>query len=159
MIESSLGAQPQPGYELSEKNRRLFKVLHQFIWVQGGPLPLILDVNATVYTDQGITEHTLKQLEACGLISYEPDGFVKKKFGKHTRLFYCGKPTKIGFPNEMNNQLDLGCVILTELGKSLVSVQDIRRNQAFYEYIIHRWYESGYLVSSIQVDQIEIVQG
>lgn len=154
-----LDAHPLPGIELSEENKRLFTILHQFIWIQGEPLPLILDVNAAVYADQGITEYTLRQLESCGLISYEPEGFVKKKFGKHTRLFYCGKPTKIGFPSDMNNQLDLGCVILTDRGKSLVSVQDIQRNHAFYEYIIRHWYDSGYLVSSIQVEQTKMLRG
>ena len=151
--ESNFDALRQPDIELSEENKKLFAVLHQFIWIQGEPLPLIFDVNAKVYADQGITEYALKQLEADGLLNFEPDGYVKKKFGKHTRLFYCGSPTKIGFPNGMNNQLDLGCVILTEKGKMLVSVQDMSRNQVFYEYVIRRWYESGYLVSSIQVDQ------
>lgn len=139
--------------ELSKENKRLFDVLCQFIWIQGEPLPLIFDLNETIYTQQGITRDALKQLEACGLINFEPDGFVKKKFGKHTRLFYCGKPTKIGFPDDMNNQLDLGCVILTEQGEALVSTRDIPRNQAFYEYVISRWYQSGYTVASIQVDQ------
>ncbi|MDR4516999.1 MAG: hypothetical protein MRK00_06395 [Nitrosomonas sp.] len=139
--------------ELSEENKRLFDTLRQFMWIQGEPLPLIFDLNEQIYTQQGITHEALKQLEACGLINFEPDGFVKKKFGKHTRLFYCGKPTKIGFPDDINNQLDLGCVKLTEQGKALASDREIPRNQAYYEYVIGRWYQSGYTVSSIQVDQ------
>ena len=138
---------------LNEENKRLFDTLRQFMWVQGEPLPLIYDLNEQIYIQQGITREALEQLEVCGLINFEPDGFVKKKFGKHTRLFYCGKPTKIGFPDDMNNQLDLGCVKLTEQGKALVSDREIPRNQAFYEYVIGRWYQSGYTVSSIQIDQ------
>ena len=48
---------------------------------------------------------------------YESRGFVKKGLGKHTRLFYAGKPTKIGFSGETNNQLDLGHVLLTNTGE------------------------------------------
>ena len=138
---------------LSIENRRLFDTLCQFIWIQGEPIPLILDLNEKIYQEQGINQDALKQLEACGLIHFEPGGYVKKKLGKHTRLFYCGKPTKIGFPQDMNNQLDLGHAILTERGKSLASAQTIQNNQAFYEYVIDRWYRSGYMVASIQVDQ------
>ena len=140
-------------FELSEDIKKIFAALHQFVWIQGEPLPLIFDLNETIYTQQNITQDTLAQLEKYGLIHFETGGFVKKKLGKHTRLFYCGKPTKIGFPNNMNNQLDLGCVILTERGKALLSIHDIHRNQAFYEYVIRHWYESNYVVTSIQVDQ------
>jgi len=135
---------------LSEK---IFDALHQFVWIQGGPLPLIYDLDEPIYTQQGITRETLFELEISGLIHFEPGGFVKKRLGKHTRLFYCGKPTKIGFPNEMNNQLDLGSVMLTERGRTLLLFDKIRRNQAFYEYIIRRWYESNYVVTSIQIDR------
>ncbi|WP_256250623.1 hypothetical protein [Nitrosomonas sp. Nm51] len=143
---------------MSEDNKKLFTALHQFIWIQGDPLPLIFDVNASVYTDQGITAHALGQLATCGLINFNPCGYVKKKLGKHTRLFYCGRPTKIGFQRDMNNQLDLGCVILTEYGKALVSARNISRNKVFYEYVIRRWYQSGYLLSSIQVDQKKLAR-
>lgn len=152
--ENSIGHENiERNTELSEENKQLFNALRQFMWIQGKPLPLIFDLNEKIYIQQGITHDALKQLEACGLINFEPDGFVKKTFGKHTRLFYCGKPTKISFPEDMNNQLDLGYVILTEQGKAQVSTHDLPRNQAFYEYVIRRWYQSGYTVSSIQVDQ------
>lgn len=138
---------------LSSENRRLFDALCQFIWIQGEPLPLIFDLNEKIYTEQAITHETLRQLEGCGLIDFEPGGFVKRKLGKHTRLFYCGEPIKIGFPGAMNNQLDLGHVILTEYGKTLAANTRISRNQAFYDYVINRWFQAGYSVASIQIDQ------
>jgi len=138
---------------LDPESRRLFDALCQFIWIQGEPLPLIFDLNEKIYTEQAITHETLRQLEACGLIDFEPGGFVKRKLGKHTRLFYCGEPIKIGFPGAMNNQLDLGHVILTEYGKTLATNTRIVRNQAFYDYVINRWFQAGYSVASIQIDQ------
>ncbi len=142
--------------DLSTGDRRLFDVFCQFVWIQGEPLPLIFDVNSEVYTRHGINPITMKQLAAAGLITIEANGFVKKKLGKHTRLFYCGKPTKIGFPDDENNELDLGCVLLTERGKAMVNVDQIAWNQEFYDYVINRWFQQGFLLSSIQVDQMGI---
>ncbi|WP_297324501.1 hypothetical protein [Nitrosomonas sp.] len=139
--------------DLNQNDRQLFEALCQFLWIQGGPLPLIFDVADVVYTKQGITSATLKHLEAIGLLIFDTNGFVKKGFGKHTRLFYCGKPTKIGFQHDANNYLDLGHVVLTERGKKLALTYQTPRNQEFYEYVIKRWFQQGLILSSIQIDR------
>lgn len=138
---------------LNANDRKIFEALCQFVWIQGEPTALIFDVENVVYTKQGITLSALKHLEVLGLINYEPTGFIKKRLGKHTRLFYCGKPTKIGFLHDENNQLDLGHVLLTEAGKELALIFTATRNQEFYEYVIKRWHQQGFILSSIQVDQ------
>ena len=89
------------------------------MWVQGEPLLLVYEIGHEIYTTQGIDLPALERLEAAGLLSMDAAGYVKKWFGKHTRLFYFGKPTKIQFPQDASNQLDLGHVILTEQGKAL----------------------------------------
>jgi hypothetical protein len=132
-----------------KEGTELFMLLCQFVWVQGEPLPLIYEVENEIYTKQGINLPALKHLEAIGLISLESTGYVKKRFGRHTRLFYHGRPTKIQFPQEASNQLDLGHVLLTDLGKSLATVCDARHNPDFYEYVIEKWFRQGLVVSSI----------
>ncbi len=139
-------------FDLNPEDSRIFEALCQFLWIQGDPVPLIFDVKNEVYTKQGITLSALRHLEEIGLIVFEVNGFVKKGLGKHTRLFYSGKPTKIGFQNDGNNYLDLGHVLLTERGKKLVSAFHVPRNQQFYEYVIKRWYQQGLVLSSIQID-------
>lgn len=134
---------------LDQKDVALFTSLCQFVWIQGEPLPLVYEIENEIYTKQGINLPTLKHLETVGLISLESAGYVKKKFGRHARLFYHGKPTKIQFPQDAGNQLDLGHVLLTDLGKSLATICDARRNQEFYEYTIEKWYQEGMVVSSI----------
>lgn len=135
------------------ETEEIFNSFCQFVWVQGDPLPLIYNIQDSVYSDQGITLPVLHFLEENGLIVYEKNGFVKKRFGKHTRLFYFGKPTKIGFLNEMDNQLDLGCALLTDLGKKKALASDACMNQEFYEYVIRRWYLQGFILSSIQIER------
>ena len=136
---------------LSQEDRALFASFCQFLWIQGEPLPLIFDIDDKVYTRQGITLFALERLEVLGLIMYDSRGFVKKKLGKHTRLFYAGKPTKIGFSNETNNQLFLGHVLLTNTGKEMAHSLSTPRNQQFYEYVIGRWFNQGLVLSSIQL--------
>ena len=139
--------------DIAYDDEQLFKVLCQFVWVQGDPLPLIFDVRDEVYLRQGLTQSGLERLAALGLIEFDTQGFVKKGFGKHTRLFYCGKPTKIGFSNDANNSLDLGHVLFTKRGKQFFSAITVFRNQQFYEYVIQRWFQSGVSLSSIQIDR------
>ena len=111
--------------DLGQQDQQLFAKLTPFIWVQGKPILLVYNVEDEIYRQHLVTLPTLQQLEALGLILFEPNGFVKKGFGKHTRIFYGAKPTKIGFPEPMNNQLDLGQVLLTDLGKELAAASNI----------------------------------
>ena len=143
---------------LQADDRSIFEALCQFIWIQGDPLPLIFDLQSEIYTKQGITRSTLARLEQLDLIVFEDNGFVKKGYGKHTRLFYDGKPTKIGFQADADNYLDLGHVLLTERGKKLALAFKAPRNQPFYEYVIERWHQQGLLLSSIQVDRNHITE-
>ena len=154
LVEKYLESQGSAGasIKLSNEDKVLFAKFCQFIWIQGEPIPLIFDVKGEIYTCQGITLSSLNHLQTLGLLTLEPRGYIKKKFGKHTRLFYAGKPTKIAFPHEDNNQLNLGHVLLTEAGKELAASYGVLHNQEFYEYVIARWFQQGLVVSSIQLD-------
>jgi hypothetical protein len=134
---------------LDKKDVELFMSLRQFVWIQGEPLPLIYEIEDPVYAKHGINLIALKHLKALGLIFCEPNGYVKKRLGKHTRLFYHGSPTKIQFPQEADNQLDLGHVLLTDMGKTLATVSNTERSEEFYKYVIEKWFRQGLIVSSI----------
>jgi len=132
-----------------KEDAELFISLCQFVWVQGESLPLIYEIKDQIYTKHGINLPALTRLKTIGLISWESVGYVKKRLGRHARLFYHGNPTKIQFPQEASNQLDLGHVLLTDLGKGLASISHAPRNQEFYEYVIERWFRQGLVISSI----------
>lgn len=129
----------------------IFSPLCQFVWVQGEPLPLIYEPSHEIYTRRGIDLQCLQRLEAMGLILLDPVGYVKRKFGRHTRLFYFGRATKIQFPLEADNELDLGHVLMTEKGKALAARIESRvaPNQEFYEYVIEKWFQQGMVISTI----------
>lgn len=142
-------ANKQLGLGIDDKNALVFASLCQFVWTQGESLPLIYDLEHEIYAKRGITLGALSNLETVGLISVEQAGYVKKGFGQHTRLFYFGKPTKIKFPKEGDNQLDLGHILFTDKGKALATAIQVERNQEFYEYVIDRWFQHGLTTSSI----------
>lgn len=151
--KKEIGLKNERSTDVSYDDEQLFKILSQFVWIQGEPLPLIFDLHDEVYQRQGLTLAGLKRLADLGLIQFDSHGFVKKGFGQHTRLFYCGKPTKIGFSNDANNSLDLGHVLFTEHGKQFFSTIAVFKNQQFYEYVIRRWFQQGLSLSSIQIDR------
>ena len=134
---------------LGKKDAEHFISFCQFVWVQGEPLPLIYEIEDRIYTKHGITSPVLIHFKAIGLISWEPTGYVKTRLRRHTRLFYHGNSTKIQFPQETGNQLDLGYILLTDFGKRLAAGSKATRNQEFYEYVIERWFRQGLVVSSI----------
>lgn len=134
---------------LDDENLAAFASLCQFVWIQGEPHPLVYNMEHGIYAKESITLSKLRNLEAAGLIFIEQAGYVKGAFGRHTRLFYFGKQTKIQFPQEADNQLDLGHVLLTNKGKALARAYEAAPNQQFYEYVIEKWFEQGLITSSI----------
>ncbi|MDQ3186479.1 MAG: DUF2806 domain-containing protein [Pseudomonadota bacterium] len=82
---------------LDKEDAELFTSLCQFAWIQGEPLPLIYEMESEIYTKEGINLPALKHLEAIGLISLESVGYIKKRFGRNTRLFTIASRRKYAF--------------------------------------------------------------
>lgn len=127
----------------------LFSRFCQFVWIQGEPTALIYNTDHEVYTKQGIDISAIRHLQDAGLIEARTEGYIKRSFRKHTRLFYFGRLTKIQFPQEENNSLEMGCVILTDMGKEIAPFCGAIRNQQFYEYVIGKWSGQGMVLSTI----------
>jgi Protein of unknown function (DUF2806) len=139
---------------IDKKDAALFTAFCQFVWVIGEVSPLVYEVESDIYTKQGINFATLKHLDSIGLISFESvSGYARKGFGKYTYAFYYGTPTAIEFAGEANNQMDVGHVLFTSIGKELVSICGSDKNQDFYEYVIKKWFQQGLALSSIAIQR------
>jgi len=137
---------------IDKKDAALFTSFCQFVWMIGEPTPLIYDSNAEIYTKQGITFDALKHLDAIGLISFESvTSYTKTGFGQYAQVFYYGRPSAIEFSGLANNQLEIGQALLTGVGKELVPICGSWRNDDFYYYVISRWFERGFILSSIAI--------
>lgn len=135
---------------IDKKDATLFTAFCQFVWMIGEPAPLIYESTDEIYTKQGITFAALKHLDAIGLISFESvSGYGRTGFGKYAHVFYYGQPTLIEFGGDSNNRLDVGHVLLTNIGKELVPICGSSRNDDFYHYVIRKWFERGLVLSSV----------
>lgn len=135
---------------IDKKDAALFTKFCQFVWMIGDISPLIYDVRSDIYTKHGITFDALKHLDAIGLISFESvSGYQKQGFGKYAHFFYYGRPTLIEFPADTGNNIEMGHVLMTSVGRELAAICGSAMNPEFYEYVISRWYQQGLILSSV----------
>lgn len=73
-------------------------------------------------------------------------GFKLQGIGKKCQLYYYGRGLMLEMPKAENNPLDVGSVLLTQVGWELTQVCEGRRVDGFWEYVIDRW--RPYLPSS-----------
>jgi len=66
---------------------------------------------------------------------------LPKKFA----VLYYGNITVLELPNEENNAIDTGKVLLTKIGQELMSICGSRPVDGFYGYICEKWTSQGYI--------------
>lgn len=129
---------------MDKKDAELFTKFCQFTWMVAGPIPLIFDPSNEIYTKQGITFSSLKHLDNIGLISFESmSGYRNRGLPKMAGIFYFGEPTVLEFKKEKDNELAIGKVLFTQVGKELVSICQTNKNDEFKEYAIEQIEKQG----------------
>jgi hypothetical protein len=133
---------------MDKSDAELFTKLCTFVWMIGQPTVMILDVSHEIYASSGITFNALKHLDAIGLVSFESlSGYQRQGFGKYATVFYYGRPTHLEFEADENN-LAIGSVLLTNIGRELVTLSGSRSSPEFYDYIINTWSTQNIILSS-----------
>jgi len=136
---------------LDKQDAKLFTKLCAFNWIlDGGPHPLIYNVKEEIYTKNGINFSILKHLDAIGLISFESlSGYKKEGFPKGTVVTYKDAPYLLKFPNENDNHLNIGKVLLTSIGSELASICVPEVVAGLEEYVVNMWKSQGVEVIKI----------
>ncbi len=135
---------------LDKSDAQLFTALCGFGWMIGDVVPLVYDVQASIYNERGLDFSTLTHLDAIGLIKFEPlGGYKRLKFPKRLAVFYYGTLLVIEFSNEENNELQIGTVLLTQTGQQLAPICGSNRMEGFDEYVITKWRNEGLILSSL----------
>ena len=131
---------------LDKHDAILFQKLCSFGCMIGGVLPLIFDFQDKIYTDNGITFTAIAHLDNVGLLRFESlAGFSKQGMPKRVGVFYYGTMIGLQFEKESDNTLNVGKVILSQMGSQLAPICGSRANSAFFEYLINHWAEEGLL--------------
>jgi hypothetical protein len=83
-------------------------------------------------------------MDSIGLVQFNNlSGFVRKSLPKTFTVSYCGQPLSLTMPNEKDNELNIGRVLLTRVGSELASVCQAPGIEGFFDYVKSRW--NGYL--------------
>ena len=118
-------------------------------WLIGDVTPLVYKVQDPVYSSAGITFMSLTHLDAIGLVRFESlAGFRREGFGKRLLAVYFGSPVIIEFPNESDNNIDIGHAMFTQIGRELARIVAAKRSEELFQYTLEHWRENGLVLSS-----------
>jgi hypothetical protein len=133
---------------LDKYDAELFTDFCTFVWRRDRLIALILDTEHQVYQTHGINFGTLTHLDDIGLVKFnDVTGFVAVNLHEFTSLNYQGTLITLELP-EGKNDLEIGKVLLTQVGQELAPISGSSPDIAFLEYVIRKWIEEGYRVTS-----------
>jgi len=131
--------------DLDKSDAELFTRLCGFAWnIPGSIVPLVFDVQADIYNRQGINFPSLSHLESFGLIQFDNiAGFQRLKLPKNITALYYGLAAQLTFPDDTENHLQIGHVLLTRAGLELVRVSGCTSVDGFFDYVYDQWAKQG----------------
>lgn len=129
---------------LDKSDALLFTNLCKFCWNFGGLTPLIYDLTLPVYQSEGIVFTSLTHLDDIGLISFnELTGYLRDGFPKKIILSYYGRRVIIEFAKDTGNEIDIGKVMLTQVGQELSSISGSTPSDLFFDYVCKKLQADG----------------
>lgn len=132
--------------DLDKRDAEIFTHLCGFVWMIGEIVPLIYDVKHPIYYVQGINFGSLSHLNSIGLIRFDGHTtFRQQGLPKRLSVLYYNIPVHLEMPNDSGNEITLGKVLLTKIGKELAPICGSRPVKGFLEYIIEKWKDFKYL--------------
>ena len=126
--------------DLDKTEAVLFTKLCGFVWFIGAPSPLVFDEQARIYNRHGIDFANLNHLDSIGLIQYGgPTGFLKINLPKRFSASYYQREITLEMPKDVENELEVGKVMLTRIGRELAPICEARPVEGFWEYVKTQW--------------------
>ena len=126
--------------DLDKSEADLFTKLCGFVWMIGGLKPLMFDEKAEIYTRHRMTFNNLIHLESIGLSQFSGvTNFSSTGFPKRFTVTYYGRPLVLEMPQDADNKLIVGKVLLTRIGKELAPICGSKPVEGFWEYVKDQW--------------------
>ena len=140
--------------DLDKEDAVLFAQLCGFGWMIGNVYPLMFDVQASIYNDKAINFNTLSHLDSLGLIQFNHiSGFKRLRLPKSATVLYYGQPITLAFPNDVDNELEIGNVLLTRAGQQLAKVCESKPVDGFFQYVKEKWIANS-LIPKLEIEAI-----
>ncbi len=133
--------------DLDKTDAELFSKLCGFIWTFSDFVPLIFDVQAEIYTRQGITFDSLSHLNSIGLIQFDNlGGFCKiaNPCGQPAvpidfNVSYQGRSLTLQFSKEKEWRISAGKAFFTKTGQEIAAICGKPPVDGFWEYVLEQW--------------------
>jgi hypothetical protein len=132
---------------LDKKDADLLSALCRFVWISGESYPLVLDLSAQIYSQNGINFSMLTHLDAIGLIRFDPANgfqFLRTSALPLVGWYYNNQPIVITSQN--NNPIEIGKAIFTQTGRELSQVCTAEPIEAFFKYVFDYWSSKGLIL-------------
>jgi hypothetical protein len=134
---------------MDKRDAALFTLLCRYVWSFPDPIPLIYDPNAEYLKKIGLTFASFKHLDAIGLISFESvAGYSFAGIEKNAVFAYFDQRVFIQFPQEANNNLEVGKVLLTATGKELFHICGAVSDDEYFREVLKAWLTRSLIVTT-----------
>ena len=101
-------------------------------------VPLVFDQDDAIYKNHGIKFGPLLYLQGIGSVEFRTQGFTLN-IPKHQEMSYHGIAFVLEMPEELNNKLDIGRVVLTKVGVELAPICGSQPIDGFLDYVKTYW--------------------
>jgi Protein of unknown function (DUF2806) len=128
----------------------MFARLCTFVWrLNEYCIPIILNMEDEVFKQAGINFAMLTHLDTMELITINPAiGFRLETLPKVITLVYHEAEISIVLPNDNNNDLPVGVVMVTRAGQELARICGSVRSEEYFIYMLKSWMDIGYAPTS-----------
>ena len=136
--------------DLEQTEAQMFTALCNFVWTIGQePIPLVYDVNHSVYANAGVNSRMCTYLKELGLVNYEPPIFNFGEVGQGVTATY--HHHKVNITSTTNSRgLITGGVALTFTGMQLSELCIAEPVNGFFEYVLEEWRKQGASISELK---------
>ena len=145
-----------------------FISLRRFVCeVNSEPIPFIRNPNHEIYTQNGINSEALEHL--CALNVIENVTFLgggrgltrplrRLDHGESITIIYFDEKLEYVNAGEKGDELDIGSIAFTSIGKELLSICERKKVDGFFEYLKRNWRWSQMMGSKIRVEDNKIIR-
>jgi len=126
--------------DLDKNDADMFMKLCGFGWQIGNIVPLVFDVKDDIYVKNGVNFNTLSHLDSIGLIQFNNiAGFKRTGLPNRFMLLYYGSPFPMEMKKDADNELEIGHVLLTQIGQELAPLCGGKQVDGLIGYARKKW--------------------